>query len=73
MPEDENNAPAGTGAPSRADDAPLYYVERCAEGPNSWRVMGPNGAIGAYRNESEAQAKADQLNEEVAEEQEDDF
>jgi hypothetical protein len=51
------------------DRAPLYSIERCDEG---WRVMGPNGPVGVFPAESDAQAKADFLNEQVAEEREDD-
>jgi hypothetical protein len=51
------------------DDAPLYSVHSSADG---WRVIGPNGLAGTYRTEREAQAKADFLNEQVAEEREDD-
>jgi hypothetical protein len=67
MAEDEKNegAPAGEG--------PLYYVERGAEDAGGWRVVGPNGVVGVYRVESEAQSRADQLNEDVAEERENDF
>lgn len=50
--------------------APLYRVEPAAQG---WRVTGPNGDAGAYRTKDEAQAHADRLNEEVAEEAEDDY
>jgi hypothetical protein len=51
------------------DDAPLYSIEKVAEG---WRVCGPNGAAGVYEDERDAQARADFLNEQVAEEREDD-
>jgi hypothetical protein len=54
------------------DDAPPYFVERGGDGPGSWRVIGPNGLVGVYPTASEAQAKADYLNEQVAEEREDD-
>ena len=74
MPEDGNKGAAEEGAPFGADgDAPLYRAERSADDSGRWRVVGPNGAVGVYRLESEAQAKADQLNEDVAEEQENDF
>ena len=54
------------------DDAPLYFVERGNDDPESWRVIGPNGLVGVYRTAREAQAKADFLNEQVAEQREDD-
>jgi hypothetical protein len=74
MPDDGNKGAANEGAPFGADDdAPLYSVERSTEEPGGWRVVGPNGLVGVFRLESEAQGRADQLNEEVAEEQEDDF
>ncbi len=53
-------------------DRPLYYVESSGDEPGVWRVVGPNGVVDSYRAESEAQSKADRLNEEVAEEREDD-
>jgi hypothetical protein len=53
-------------------DPALYTVERGQDDAEIWRVVGPNGAVGAYRSESEAQASADRLNEDAAEEQEDD-
>jgi hypothetical protein len=53
-------------------DLALYTVERGQDDPNVWRVVGPNGVVGAHRSESEAQASADRLNEDAAEEQEDD-
>ena len=56
---------AGSG-----EDAPLYSVERSSDG--GWRIVGPNGVVDTYRAEAEAQSKADQLNENVAEEREDD-
>lgn len=49
---------------------PSYVVERSEDG---WRVVGPNGLVGVYPSASEAQAKADLLNEQSAEEAEDDF
>jgi hypothetical protein len=55
------------------DDAgPLYFVERSKDGVEGWRVMGPNGLVGDYQSETDAQAKADFLNEQAAEEAEDD-
>jgi hypothetical protein len=54
------------------DGAPLYAVESSDEGLQSWRVIGPNGLVGVYASASEAQAKADLLNEQVAEGTEDD-
>ena len=54
------------------DEAPLYAVERSDDGHETWRVAGPNGLVGVYASASEAQAKADFLNEQVAEETEDD-
>lgn len=54
-------------------DAPLYFVERCKDAPETWRVVGPNGLVGVYETASDAQAKADFLNEQSAEEIEDDF
>ena len=50
----------------------LYSVERGEGDPEVWRVVGPNGVVAAYPTQSEAQARADQLNEDAAEEQEDD-
>jgi hypothetical protein len=55
------------------DDAPLYYVKRNDDDPNCWSVIGPNGVVDTYRVEAEAQSRANQLNESVAEEQEDDY
>ena len=54
------------------DDAPLYYIERCKDDPCHWRVVGPNGIVDTYPTESEAQSRADRLNEDVAEEREND-
>jgi hypothetical protein len=54
------------------DSAPLYTAERSDDGPESWRVVGPNGLVGVYQSASDAQARADYLNEQVAEETEDD-
>ena len=54
------------------DETPLYTVERSDDGPESWRVVGPNGLVGVYETASDAQSRADFLNEQVAEEQEDD-
>ncbi len=56
----------------KTDVAPLYYIEINDEPPKNWRVIGPNGLVGAYESESDAQARADLLNEQVAEETEDD-
>ena len=53
-------------------DTPLYTVERSDDGPETWRVVGPNGLVGVYASANEAQARADFLNEQVAEETEDD-
>jgi hypothetical protein len=53
-------------------DQPLYYVEQATEDPVLWRVVGPNGVVDTYGLESEAQSRADRLNEEIAEEREDD-
>jgi hypothetical protein len=53
-------------------DRPLYYVEGSNDDPGVWRVVGPNGVVDSYRVESEAQSRADRLNEDVAEEIEDD-
>ena len=53
-------------------ESALYYVERCDDDLGSWRVVGPNGVVDTHRVESEAQSRADRLNEDVAEEQEDD-
>ena len=53
-------------------EAPLYTVERINDGSEGWRVVGPNGLVGVYESASEAQAKADFLNEQIAEEAEDD-
>lgn len=50
----------------------LYSIEIDDERPQSWRVIGPNGLVGVYESESEAQARADFLNEQVAEETEGD-
>ena len=55
------------------EDASPYVVEPCNEDQGSWRVIGPNGLVGVYQTASEAQAKADFLNEQVAEEREGDF
>lgn len=55
-----------------SQDPALYTVERGQDDSEVWHVVGPNGAVGAYRSESEAQANADRLNEDAAEEQEDD-
>lgn len=55
-----------------SQDSALYTVERGQDDPGIWRVVGPNGAVGDYRSESAAQASADRLNEDAAEEQEDD-
>ena len=52
-----------------ADRGPLYRVERT---PGSWRVIGPNGVVADFPGEAEAQAKADLLNEDAAEESEGD-
>jgi hypothetical protein len=49
------------------DEAPLYTVERSDDGPETWRVVGPNGLVGVYGSASDAQAKADFLNEQIAE------
>lgn len=54
------------------DDAPVYSVERGDDGLEEWRVTGPNGLVGAYPTQSDAQAKADFLNEQIAEEREND-
>jgi len=54
------------------DDAPPYFVERSDDGIQNWRVVGPNGLVGVYQTERDAQAKADFLNEQIAEEREDD-
>ncbi len=51
---------------------PLYFVERQPEGSAHWRVMGPNGVVGDFATVAGAQAKADDLNEQVAEALEDD-
>ena len=51
---------------------PLYSVERLDAEPGGWCVMGPNGPAGVYPSEQEAQARADFLNAQVAEESEDD-
>jgi hypothetical protein len=53
-------------------ESALYNVERGQDDPEIWRVVGPNGVVGDYRSEGEAQARADRLNEDAAEEQEDD-
>ena len=52
--------------------APIYYAERCPDDTGAWRVVGPNGLVAVYPAEADAQAKADLLNEAVAEEREDD-
>ena len=52
------------------DETPLYIVE--PGGAEGWRVIGPNGLVGVYPSLSEAQARADFLNEQIAEETEDD-
>jgi hypothetical protein len=54
------------------DEAPLYTVERSDDGPEIWRVVGPNGLFGVYGSANDAQAKADFLNEQIAEATEDD-
>jgi hypothetical protein len=56
-----------------ADGGPLYFIEPIHEELETWRVVGPNGPVGDYRTEADAQAKADLLNEQVAEGTEDDF
>ena len=53
-------------------DAPLYRIERAEDGSGPWRVVGPNGPVGVYPSAAEAQARADALNEDAAEETEDD-
>ena len=53
-------------------EGPLYRVEQSQDGPEGWRVVGPNGLVGVYESATEAQARADDLNEQVAEETEDD-
>ena len=63
----------GAGEASNARNAPLYAIEPCEDDAESWRVIGPNGVVGVYQTASDAQAKADYLNEQVAEESEDDF
>jgi len=55
------------------DHAPLYFIEPSHEKPGTWRVAGPNGIVGEYGAAAEAQAKADLLNEQIAEETENDF
>jgi hypothetical protein len=54
------------------NEALLYTVERSDDGPETWRVVAPSGLVGAYASGNEAQARADFLNEQVAEETEDD-
>jgi len=54
------------------NEAPLYRVEHSGDGLEGWRVVGPNGLAGVHASEGEAQARADFLNEQVAEETEDD-
>lgn len=53
-------------------DRSLYHVEQSNDDQRKWRVVGPNGLVNAYNTEREAQAKADDLNMQVAEEREDD-
>ncbi len=55
------------------DQAPLYSVEPSQGEPGTWRVVGPNGAVGDYPTATDAQAKADLLNEQIAEETEGDY
>jgi hypothetical protein len=54
------------------DSAPIYWIERCTDDPETWYVIGPNGIVGDRRSKREAQAEADRLNEDVAEEREND-
>ena len=54
------------------DDPPLYVVQGSDNDPETWRVVGPNGLVGVYKSASDAQAKADFLNEQTAEETEND-
>jgi len=54
------------------DEAPLYTVKRSDDNPARWLVVGPNGLVGVHESATEAQARADFLNEQVAEETEDD-
>lgn len=54
------------------EDASPYVVERPDAVSQGWRVVGPNGLVGMFATASQAQAKADSLNEQVAEEKEDD-
>jgi hypothetical protein len=67
---------SGTGgACAMADmdgEGPIYFVEQDNDTPGAFRVMGPNGPVGAYPTAADAQAKADYLNEQIAEEMEDD-
>jgi hypothetical protein len=53
-------------------EAPSYIVERFNDGQEQWRIVGPNGVAGVFRTERDAQARADFLNEQAAEEREDD-
>ena len=64
---DDDKPPYADDAPIYDDDvAPLYIVERSDDGSESWRVVGPNGPVGAYGTEGEAQGRADFLNVQVA-------
>ena len=56
----------------KSDEEPLYTVEHEDEGAESWHVVGPHGLVGVYGTAGEAQARADALNEQVAEAMEDD-
>jgi len=53
-------------------EAELYNVEASDDGSQTWLVTGPNGLVGIYASAQEAQAKADFLNEQAAQETEDD-
>jgi hypothetical protein len=50
----------------------LYSVEPSDDESGPWRLIGPNGLVGEYASEKEAQAKADFLNEQSAQGTEDD-
>lgn len=54
------------------DLTPEYRVERSGQASANWRVIGPNGPVADYPTEQEAQMRADDLNEQVAEEREND-
>jgi hypothetical protein len=53
-------------------DGPIYFVESSEDTPETWRVMGPHGPVSDYPTAAQAQARADYLNEQIAEEAEDD-